>query len=96
LNIDAETSGVLAVSVRIEETKMRVTSKGQVTIPQAVRERLGIVPGGEVEFVVEGGVARLIPVKNACRRGRKIVKHLTGRGTVKMTTDEIMKLTRRA
>ncbi|MEM0898556.1 MAG: AbrB/MazE/SpoVT family DNA-binding domain-containing protein [Pseudomonadota bacterium] len=29
---------------------MRVTEKGQVTIPKHIREKLGIVPGSEVEF----------------------------------------------
>jgi len=33
---------------------MRVTSKGQVTIPAGIRERFGFLPGAEVEFVVEG------------------------------------------
>lgn len=31
---------------------MRVTEKGQVTIPKDIREKLGITPGSEVEFVV--------------------------------------------
>jgi AbrB family looped-hinge helix DNA binding protein len=34
---------------------MKVTSKGQVTIPQELREKVGIVPGSDVEFVHEGG-----------------------------------------
>ncbi|MCV0394110.1 MAG: AbrB/MazE/SpoVT family DNA-binding domain-containing protein [Rhizobiaceae bacterium] len=34
---------------------MRVTSKGQVTIPKEIRDHLGIEPGSEVEFVVEEG-----------------------------------------
>jgi AbrB family looped-hinge helix DNA binding protein len=35
----------------------RVNTKGQVTIPQALRERLGFRPGDEVEFIeVEGGL----------------------------------------
>jgi AbrB family looped-hinge helix DNA binding protein len=75
---------------------MKVTTKGQVTIPQAVREQLGILPGAEVEFEVEGKAAKMRPVKNARRRGRKIIAHLRGRGTVRMTTDEIMALTRGA
>jgi AbrB family looped-hinge helix DNA binding protein len=32
---------------------MRVTTKGQVTIPKHIRDHLGIVPGSEVEFVEE-------------------------------------------
>ena len=36
---------------------MRVTEKGQVTIPKEIRDRLGIKPGSDVEFVVaEKGV----------------------------------------
>jgi AbrB family looped-hinge helix DNA binding protein len=32
---------------------VRITSKGQVTIPHAVRERAGLLPHTEVDFVVE-------------------------------------------
>jgi len=35
--------------------KAKVTSKGQITIPKEVRERLGLRPGDEVEFLVEKG-----------------------------------------
>lgn len=38
---------------------MRVTSKGQVTIPQHIRGKLGIAPGSEVEFLEEGDRAYL-------------------------------------
>ena len=34
---------------------MRVPSKGQVTIPQAIREKLGITRHSEVEFIEEKG-----------------------------------------
>jgi len=73
---------------------MRVTTKGQVTIPVEVRERLGIRPGTEVNFEVEGNTARMIPVRKVSNRGRKIVELMRGKGTVNMTTDEIMVLTR--
>ena len=39
---------------------MKVTTKGQVTIPQVIREELGIYPGSEVEFKVEDGALRVI------------------------------------
>jgi len=72
---------------------MKVTTKGQVTIPMEVREQLNIRPGAEVEFVVEGNAARMIPVKTATS-GRRLVVRLRGKGTVRMSTDEIMALTR--
>jgi AbrB family looped-hinge helix DNA binding protein len=76
---------------------MRVTSKGQVTIPIEVREKLGILPNTEVEFEVHGNSARLVkvPAKRARGRGADVVGRLRGRATVTMTTDEIMALTRK-
>jgi AbrB family looped-hinge helix DNA binding protein len=71
---------------------MRVTSKGQVTIPLAVRQRLGIKPGSEVEFELDERGARLVRARTG--RGTAIVQRMRGRGTVAMTTEEIMALTR--
>ena len=73
---------------------MRVTTKGQVTIPLEIRERLSIHPGTDVEFAVEGNVVKLVPTKRSQMRGRRVVERLRGRATVRMTTDEIMALTR--
>jgi AbrB family looped-hinge helix DNA binding protein len=73
---------------------MKITSKGQVTIPQELRERAGLMPGCEVEFV-EGRDGRIsIRKLGGTSRGRRVVDRLRGRGSVKMTTDEILKLTR--
>lgn len=73
---------------------MKVTTKGQVTIPLDIREKLHIGPGSEVEFEVQGNVIRIIAVKSAQKGGRRIVERLKGRASVKMSTDEIMALTR--
>ena len=73
---------------------MKVTTKGQVTIPQEIRDRLNIQPGAEVDFKIEGKAVKLMPIRRAGLRGRRIVERLRGRGTVRMTTDEIMRLTR--
>lgn len=70
---------------------MRVTSKGQVTIPQEVRRRLGIEAGTEVDFEVDGDAIRL--VRRAEGQGAIIVEQMRGR-RLSMTTDEIMALTR--
>jgi AbrB family looped-hinge helix DNA binding protein len=76
---------------------MRVTQKGQVTIPIEVREKLGIFPNTEVDFEVHGNAARMVkvPAKKARSRGAAIVARLRGTGGVKMTTDEILALTRK-
>jgi len=74
---------------------MRLTSKGQVTIPIGIRERLGLMPGMEVDFEVEGDAIRIRPATGGRSRGKLVVEHLrrhSGSGT--MTTDEIMALTR--
>ncbi len=75
---------------------MRITSKGQVTIPQEIRERFGLLPETEVEFIVKGDKVQLVKVVTPQRetRGGKIVRRLRGTGTVRLTTDEIMALTR--
>lgn len=76
---------------------MRVTSKGQVTIPIEIREKLGIFPETEVEFVLQGNAAKLVKVsdKRAKGRGAGIVAALKGRADTGMSTDEIMALTRK-
>lgn len=73
---------------------MKITTKGQVTIPIEVRERLGLLPNTEVEFVVEDGCAVLRKVRLGGRRGAKVVAHLRGRGTVPLTTEAILAMTR--
>jgi AbrB family looped-hinge helix DNA binding protein len=74
---------------------MRVTTKGQVTIPQHIREKLGIIPSTEVDFVVEGDRVVLVKQSGDDAATRKFSK-LRGIATVKMTTDEIMALTRKS
>jgi AbrB family looped-hinge helix DNA binding protein len=63
---------------------MRITSKGQVTIPQEIREELGLLPHTEVEFTVEGGRAVLQPKNGQLTRGQQLVKHIREHGTGKM------------
>lgn len=71
---------------------MRVTTKGQVTIPRNVRESLGITPETEVEFIEENG--RFYLAKLESRKATKKFAKLRGIATVKMSTDEILDLTR--
>lgn len=74
---------------------MRVTSKGQVTIPRDIRERLGIGPNSEVQFVMQGdNVVLRLSAPEDSGRGSRLVRRLRGRASVRMSTDEIMALTR--
>ena len=72
---------------------MRVTSKGQVTIPQEIREKLGITPSVEVDFVEEKGKVYLVK-SNLQTKKTNTFKRLRGISSVKLSTDEIMALTR--
>ena len=73
---------------------MRITSKGQVTIPVEIRERLGLLPETEVVFEVVGSSVRLRKVAGQARRGASIVARLKGRSRSRLTTDQILALTR--
>ncbi|MBI5015996.1 MAG: AbrB/MazE/SpoVT family DNA-binding domain-containing protein [Deltaproteobacteria bacterium] len=73
---------------------MRITGKGQVTIPQELRDQLGFVPGSEVTFIPEGNTLRVVRQEGPGERGRSLVSRLRGKATVSMTTDEILALTR--
>lgn len=73
---------------------MRVTEKGQVTIPKELRDALGIGAGTEVEFERRRDTLVLRKVGSGPVRGRRIADRLRGRGDVELTTDEIMALTR--
>jgi AbrB family looped-hinge helix DNA binding protein len=73
---------------------MKITSKGQVTIPQDIRERHGFLPGTEVRFVDDGHVVRLVKSDGERIRGKRLVDHMRGRANTRLTTDEIMALTR--
>jgi AbrB family looped-hinge helix DNA binding protein len=75
---------------------MRITSKGQVTIPIAIRERAGLLPHTEVEFDYDGKSVRIRRAKRGKKpgRGQRIVAHMRGKGDINLTTDEILALTR--
>lgn len=71
---------------------MRITAKGQVTIPQHIRKRFGFLPLQEVEFVEKDGRVWLrLPGKP---QGVERIARMRGRASVKMSTEEILALTR--
>jgi AbrB family looped-hinge helix DNA binding protein len=56
---------LLLFILTVDPVKARVTSKGQVTIPKALRDRFGIQPGGTVDFIETPDGIRLKKVVNA-------------------------------
>ena len=72
---------------------MRITSKGQVTIPKTVRDKLGLLPNSDVQIEVVGKEARIRRSATGSRSA-DVIARLKGSGSVRMTTDQIMALTR--
>jgi antitoxin PrlF len=73
---------------------MRLTSKGQVTIPQELREALGLLSHSEVEFELDGDSVRIRKARKHAGRGATVVARMRGTATRRFTTNQIMKLTR--
>ena len=73
---------------------MRLNSKGQVTIPAELRHKYALEEGDEVDVVEVGGALQIVRREGAESRGKRLVKHMRGRATTKMTTDELMELFR--
>lgn len=78
---------------------MKITSKGQVTIPQVVREQAGLLPGSEVEIVIERkGEAVIRPLRGGRSPIRAAFQKVRGSATARqfkgMNTDEFMRFLR--
>ncbi len=74
---------------------MRISTKGQVTIPHDIRQKLGLLPNTEVEFRVIGDAVQIVKSRHQEKnRGRGLITRMRGKATIRMTTDEIMALTR--
>lgn len=71
---------------------MRVTQKGQVTIPRDIRSALGIKTGTEIAFELDERGARLVVEPD---RAATEIARMRGAGDVELTTDEILALTRK-
>jgi AbrB family looped-hinge helix DNA binding protein len=74
---------------------MRITSKGQVTIPKHIREKLRVMPGDEVEFREEG---QAIIIKNrgqasAQTPGEALIESLRALGRKHLIVDELSQQT---
>lgn len=84
-------------SLAFRGNTLKISTKGQVTIPVEIREKLGLLPDTEVEFEIVGTAVQMRKGRKtgrAGRRGKSIVERLRGRGSIRMSTDEILALTR--
>lgn len=81
---------------------MRMTSKGQVTIPKHIREKLGVQPGDDIGFREEGPAMIVEKLEDTpfVNKGLLLAKHLLGKGPMlregrpMMTSEEVIELTR--
>ena len=76
---------------------MQVTSKGQVTIPLAIRKRLGLLPHTSVEIEMAGDHVHIRKARSrpdASARGQLALAALRGTADARLSTDQIMALTR--
>jgi AbrB family looped-hinge helix DNA binding protein len=73
---------------------MRLNSKGQVTIPAALRERHGLHEGDEVDVIEDGDTLRIIQVKEGPTRGQRLVQRMRGRARTSLSTDQLIELLR--
>ena len=73
---------------------MRITTKGQVTIPQHIREQLGLHPETEVEFSVERGAAVIRPKKGRPTIGELTVRRLKKGPRMTMSSKQLLGLLR--
>lgn len=72
---------------------MKVTSKGQVTIPQEIREKYMILPYTEIEFKEKDGKVYIEKIKTRDIKTDPFEK-ARGTATSGLSTEDIMKLTR--
>jgi AbrB family looped-hinge helix DNA binding protein len=72
---------------------MKISDQGEVTIPRKLREKLGVLPGSQVEFVLEGDQLYLRTLRRSAS-SNELIARMRGRGSVRMTTDGILALTR--
>ena len=74
---------------------MYITREGRITVSAEDCEQAGLLPGAEVEFTVRRGVVEMQKAgKPPARRGPCLIAHLRGKATRRMSTDEILALTR--
>ena len=73
---------------------MRLNSKGQVTIPAALREKYRLHEGDEIDVIEAGNALQIVRAENSDTHGQRLARSMRGRATTTMSTDELMELLR--
>lgn len=71
----------------------QINPQGQITIPPELQQQLGLLPGTEIQLEVVGEALQVLK-KPALSRGARLVLSMRGQATNRISTDDIMKLTR--
>jgi AbrB family looped-hinge helix DNA binding protein len=74
--------------------RVRLNSKGQVTIPAHLREKYGLHEGDEVDVIEDGSTLRIVRVEGSPTRGQRLVRRMRGRATTSLSTDQLLELLR--
>ena len=74
---------------------MKIDTNGKITIPLDIQNKLGLQPGTEVQLEVVGDTLQIRKPKDSSR-GTKLIATIRGKATNRITTNEIMQLTREA
>ena len=73
---------------------MRITTKGQVTIPQRLRLKCGLLPNTEVHFEEADGGVTIRPVLDKHALIEQRLRRARGAASGGIGTDDVMRLTR--
>ncbi|ELR96707.1 looped-hinge helix DNA binding domain, AbrB family [Gloeocapsa sp. PCC 73106] len=77
----------------MEETIMKISPNGQITIPLDIQEQLGLLPGTEIQLEVIGDTLQIRKPRTSSR-GRQLIASIRGKATSHLTTNDIMQVTR--
>lgn len=74
---------------------MKINPNGQITIPPNIQEQLGLLPGTEIQLEVIGDTLQ-IRKPRTLSQGTQLIAAIRGKATSRLTTNDIMQVTRDA
>ena len=72
---------------------MKISPNGQITIPPDLQKQLGLLPGTEIQLEVIGDALQIRKPRTPCR-GKQLIAAIRGKATSRLTTNDIMQVTR--